>query len=216
MDSPSWRREFARGLGALWPVKLAGTPAFMTAFFVCYFFALNHPIFPVTVMPVTALDRWIGFHPASLALYVSLWLYVLLPSALIGERSELARYALAATVLAVAGLAVFVAWPTAVPKWDAAWSHSGAFARLKSVDASGNACPSLHAGFAVFSAIWIGRLLRRAGAPAALRFLNGCWCLAILYSTMATRQHVAIDVLAGSALGWLVALLMRPRPVRLS
>ncbi|HEX3729616.1 MAG TPA: phosphatase PAP2 family protein, partial [Opitutaceae bacterium] len=77
---------------------------------------------------------------------------------------------------------------------------------LKSVDASDNACPSLHAAFALFSAIWLHRILRRVGAPHPLKLLNGLWCAGILYSAMALKQHVAVDILAGAALGAFMAL----------
>jgi len=197
-------------LAAHWRLKLAWIPVFMAVFFFGYFLVLNHPLARVTTMPVTALDLLIGFHPGALALYVSLWIYVLLPPALMDDTTELAVFALAATALAAAGLAIFLVWPTAVPRWDIAWSHYGAIARLKSVDASGNACPSLHAAFAVFSAVWIGRRLRRLGAPLLLQVASAGWCGGILYSTIATRQHVALDLYAGAALGGIVALLVRP------
>ena len=35
--------------------------------------------------------------------------------------------------------------------------------------------------------------------------INGGWCAGIVYSTLAVRQHVAVDVLAGLALGVLAA-----------
>ena len=59
--------------------------------------------------------------------------------------------------------------------------------------------------FAVFSAFWFERLLRQMGAGRLVRAFNWLWCLGILYSTVATRQHVALDVLAGAGLGALVA-----------
>jgi len=31
--------------------------------------------------------------------------------------------------------------------------------------------------------------------------INACWCVGICYSTLATKQHLLIDVLAGAALG---------------
>ena len=80
-----------------------------------------------------------------------------------------------------------------------------AFGFLKSVDASGNACPSLHVAFAVFTAIWLNRLLRQMGAGKVVRAFNWLWCLGILYSTVAIRQHVVLDVLAGAGLGAVVA-----------
>jgi membrane-associated phospholipid phosphatase len=110
------------------------------------------------------------------------------------------------------GFGLFLFWPTAVPKlpMDGA-AGSSVVGFLKSVDATGNACPSLHVAFSVLTAVWLQRLLRYLGAPHWLRALNWLWCLGILYSTLATKQHVAIDLYAGVALGLAVALL-RPRP----
>jgi hypothetical protein len=201
---------------ALWRRKLAGIPVFMAAFFTCYFLVLRHPITRVTTMPVTALDRLIGFHPGAFALYVSLWLYVILPAALAEDPGELAAYALAAAALAAAGLAIFLVWPTAVPLWDIDWARFGALGRLKSVDATGNACPSLHVAFAVLAAVWLERRLRVLGAPFAVRAANLGWCAGILYSTIATRQHVAVDLVAGAALGAIVARFVRFRPPAVS
>jgi membrane-associated phospholipid phosphatase len=48
--------------------------------------------------------------------------------------------------------------------------------------------------------------LTKMGAGRGLRALNWLWCAGILYSTVATRQHVALDVLAGAALGAAVAV----------
>ena len=43
-------------------------------------------------------------------------------------------------------------------------------------------------------------------AGVLARVANWLWCLGILYSTIATRQHVAIDVAAGAVLGAVVAV----------
>jgi membrane-associated phospholipid phosphatase len=51
------------------------------------------------------------------------------------------------------------------------------------------------------------------GDSGLLRLLNGAWCAAILYSTLATKQHVAVDLFAGAALGLAgAALPFRARP----
>jgi membrane-associated phospholipid phosphatase len=184
-----------------WPVKMIGTIVGMTAFFVVYFWLLRHPLHPPTIMPLTAIDRAIGFRPGAMPLYLSLWLYVSLAPALLIDRRELMSYGLAAVGLSVIGMAIFSLWPTAVPRPAVEWSQHPAFAFLKSVDASGNACPSLHVAFAVFTAVWFGRLLRQMGARRTVRAFNWLWCLGILYSTIATGQHVALDVLAGAGLG---------------
>lgn len=188
-----------------WPVKLAGTTLGMTVFFVAYFWVLNHPLYPVTLMPRTALDDWISFQPAALPLYLSLWFYVSLAPALLIDRRELISYGVAWVGLSVVGLGCFLFWPTAVPRATVDWAQHPSFAFLQQVDAAGNACPSLHVAFAVFTAFWFERLLRQMGAGRGLRAGNWLWCAGILYSTLATRQHVALDVFAGAALGTLVA-----------
>jgi membrane-associated phospholipid phosphatase len=199
--SSGWPREARRRLLVWWPVKMTGTAAGMTAFFVAYFWLLRHPLYPVTVVPLLAVDDWVPFLPAALPLYFSLWFYVSLVPALIIDRRELMACGVGWVVLAVIGLGIFLLWPTMVPMPDIYWSRHPGFEFLKSADAAGNACPSLHVAFAVFSAGWFVRLLRQLGAGRVAHGFNGLWCLGILYSTMATRQHVFLDVVAGAALG---------------
>ena len=202
----AWLHQAGARLLTWWPAKMIGTTLGMTAFFVVYFQLLRHPLYPVTTVPLTAVDRLVGFWPEALPLYFSLWFYVSLAPALLIDRRELVSYGLAAVGLSVIGLGIFLFWPTAVPWAGVDWSQHPAFAFLKSVDASGNACPSLHVAFAVFTAVWVERLLRQMGAGRLVRALNWLWCLGILYSTVAIRQHVSLDVLAGAVLGATVAV----------
>jgi membrane-associated phospholipid phosphatase len=202
----SWLYQVGARLRTWWLAKMLGTTLGMTAFFVAYFQLLRHPLYPVTIIPLTAVDQLVGFWPEALPLYLSLWFYVSLAPALLIDRRELISYGLAAVGLSAIGLGLFLFWPTAVPRPDVDWSQHPAFAFLQSVDASGNACPSLHVAFAVFTAIWFERLWRQMGARRLVRTLNWLWCLGILYSTIAIRQHVSLDVLAGAVLGATVAV----------
>ena len=186
----------------------------MTAFFVGYFAILNHPLRTVTVIPALALDEAIAFHPFWLLPYVSLWLYVSLVPALLWERREVYRFAIDAALLAGTGLLIFLAWPTAIAPPDIDWSRHASVAFLKTVDAAGNACPSLHVAFSVFAACWFERLFRAMGTGKAVRIGSAVWAVAIIYSTLATKQHVVIDVICGIALGGLLGVrhLRRGRP----
>jgi membrane-associated phospholipid phosphatase len=200
------RQAWLRGL-TFWPVKVIGLTLGMTVFFTAYFGVLHHPLFSVTTMPFTAVDRLVSFQPEALLLYLSLWFYVSLVPALLIQRRELMFYALAAAGISAIGLGIFLLWPTTVDWADADWSRYPAFAFLQSVDASGNACPSLHVAFAVFTAVLLGRLLRQLGAGRGVCAFNWLWCLGILYSTIAIRQHVMLDVLAGAGLGAVTAVM---------
>lgn len=195
-----WTAQAVQRLGLHWPLKALGTTVAITGFMVGYFVLLRHPLFPITLVPVIAFDRWVAFEPWALLPYVSLWFYISLVPALLLTR-ELPLYLSSATLLAVLGFAIFFFWPTAVSTAVIDWHRYPSVAFLKTVDASGNACPSLHVAYALLTALWLHRLLLRMGAPRLLQFLNWAWCLAIAYSTLATKQHLALDVLAGAVLG---------------
>lgn len=203
----AWHQVLARRAREMVMLKAFGTTLFMVLFFIAYLHLLHDPVFAVTIMPLTPVDHWIGFEPGALFAYVTLWVYVSLPPALMPDRRTLVGYGLAVGALCIVGLLVFLFWPTAVPTPRVDWGSYPGFSMLKGVDGTGNACPSLHVATAVFSAIWLHRLLRDIRSPQALLLFNTFWCLAIVYSTMATKQHVFIDVLAGAALGGFAALL---------
>lgn len=177
----------------------------MWVFFIGYFHVLRHPVRPVTEMPLTPLDQWVTFEPLALVAYVSLWVYVGIPAGLLPSLRQLVVYGLWVGALCTTGLVVFYAFPTAVPQpflpVDVAL-YPG-FALLQGVDAAGNACPSLHVATALFSACWLDRLLRQYAAPWQPRALNALWVVLIIYSTMAIKQHVALDVAGGALLALL-------------
>lgn len=206
-QSTRWYRRIGVVLFKHVYLKSIGTTLFISLFFVVYFYLLKNPAHPTTLMPVFFLDRWIGFQPPTLPLYLSLWLYVSLPPALLATRRELYGYGIVMTGMCLAGLIVFYFWPTAIPSANIDWALYPDVKFLKSMDASGNACPSLHVATAIFSGIWLHHLLRGFGAPRWTLIFNWIWCIGIIYSTLSTRQHVAVDVLAGLVLGVLCAWL---------
>ncbi len=202
-----WYHQAAAVISRHVYLKSIGTTLFISLFFGAYFHLLKDPAYPTTVMPITLLDRLFGFQPLALPMYISLWVYVSLPPALLATPRELYGYGMAMAGTCLAGLIVFYFWPTVVPAANIDWAQYPGVDFLKSMDASGNACPSLHVATAVFSGIWLHRLLRRFGAPLWILIFNWVWCIGIVYSALATRQHVAVDVLAGLVLGVLAACL---------
>lgn len=203
----SLRHELGRRLRHLWWLKAGGTTLFMTAFFAAYLELLHRPWYPVTQMPLTWLDRQVDFQPWALVAYASLWIYVSLPPALAASRARLFSYGWHIGSLCVAGLLIFVMWPTAVPPAAVDWGLYPGYALLKGIDQGGNACPSLHVATALYSCLWLARELRDLGAGARMHVANWTWCGLIVFSTLATKQHVSLDVLAGVLLALVVAAL---------
>ena len=203
---PPWTTEIALRMRRHFLLKLVGTSAAIWAFFIGYFHLLRHPAHAVTVMPLTALDPMIPFQPAALYAYLSLWLYVGIAPGLQLRFVELVVYGLWAGALCLTGLAMFYFWPTAVPPVVLDVAGMPGFQMLQGIDATGNACPSMHVAIAMFTVVWIEHLLRGARAPLGLRLANLGWFLSICWSTLAIKQHVVLDVLAGALLGLVFAL----------
>jgi membrane-associated phospholipid phosphatase len=185
--------------------KCFGTMGFIAIFFSAYIYLLKNPAHPVTVMPATWIDSVVTFHPFALAIYVTLWLYVSLPVVLMQTRGEIAGFGLWMGGVCLAAIAVFYCWPSAVPPANIDWAAYPGMAFLKGVDSAGNAFPSLHVATAVFTGIWLNRQLTAIGLGRVARSVNVSWCVLIVYSTLATKQHVAIDAIAGVLLGVLFA-----------
>jgi membrane-associated phospholipid phosphatase len=183
-------------------LKFLGISGFMWVFFTLYFHLLRHPGREVLVMPLTALDQALPFQPMAFVAYASLWIYVGFPVGLMLSLREVLRYGAWMGGLCAVGLSCFYLWPTAVPPYDfSGVDLSGSGMRLlQGVDAAGNACPSLHVATAVFTAVWVHRLLQLTAARALWFVANAVWAGLIVYSTMAIKQHVALDVAAGTLL----------------
>ena len=217
LPAGGWLRDAGSRIRTRWVVKMTGTAAIMTAFFVAYFYLLNHARLPVTTVPAIFIDRMIAFRPGALPLYVSLWLYVPLAPSLLVRGRDMRAYVAAVLALSLVGFGIFILWPTTIPRPELDPRLVPSLAYLKAVDASGNAFPSLHVAFAVFTVLLFGRLLREMRSGLLVRALNWAWCAGIVYSTIAIRQHVALDALAGMALGGaggmlLLRALRRPAP----
>jgi hypothetical protein len=202
-----WQTLLAQRMRYLWWLKFLGVCAFMWLFFIGYFHTLRYPLHDVVVMPLTWLDDAVAFVPQALWVYLSLWLYVGVAPGLLSSFRELLLYTAWIGALCLIGLACFYFWPTAVPRPALDLSAYPGFALLQGVDAPGNACPSLHVATAAFTALWVEHVLWTIGAPRWLRGSNALWVGAIVWSTMATRQHVAWDVAGGLLLALVFAAL---------
>lgn len=205
----AWQRDLAHRFAYRFWAKTLGICAFMWVFFALYFWLLRNPQSAVTVMPLTALDTVVPYQPGWVWVYLSLWVYVGVPPGLMLRPVEVLRYGAWSALLCGAGLAAFACWPSAVPPREGLedLADNAGMALLRGVDAAGNACPSLHVASAVFTALWSCRVFRHVGAPAWLHGLSFVWAAGIVYSTLAIRQHVVWDAVAGTALALAVGAL---------
>jgi hypothetical protein len=191
-------RRRARNSRAL---TIGGTSVLTALFFVGYFYVQNFPLRAATVMPLTRLDRLIAFQPWALLGYVSLWVYIGAGAALQPSRAAMMRYALWMCGLCLTGLVIFYLWPTRTPAMPLAATDFPGMALLHRVDRASNACPSLHVAAACFTLVRVATVLRSVHTPQWLHGLNILWFTLIVYATLAIKQHVVWDVVAGMLLG---------------
>lgn len=208
--TPTWLTAVWRRCATLFPLKLAGNLVATIGFFPLYFWIMKNAG-QAWVLPLTAFDRLIAFSPVLLPVYLSLWGYIALPVLLAKDRRELWSFSFGCASMTALALLVFWFMPTAIPNFAVDTTPGTSLQFLKMVDSAGNAFPSLHVSFSVFSCVVLARQLREVGAPAWLRVVNVAWAAGIVYSTMAVRQHVLIDVLGGFVLGVALGVATRQR-----
>jgi membrane-associated phospholipid phosphatase len=191
-----WRR-----LTTLWRAKLGLTAVFNILFWGFYLFLSRHALLPVHTLPMTRLDRWAGFQPHLWAwVYESNFLLVGVVPWLIDSRVELRRYATGFAFLAAVSFVGFALFPVASPR-PTNLEASPFLIFITRVDGPLNAFPSLHAGSLIYTLAWARRLCGGRLKPWVAALLIG-WAALILFATLATKQHYALDLLAGGLIGW--------------
>jgi hypothetical protein len=172
-----------------------------------YFSLQRVELFPLRRLPSLWIDAWIPFDPGWTWAYQSIALLVPLGPLLATHRDELARsrYSRGLAMLCAGAFAFFLLLPVEGPRPEVVPQHE-MYQLLVSVDRASNSLPSLHAGLAVYTFLFLYQVLRTALSPRGLRiFVTAAfaWTGLILYATLATKQHWAMDVPPGVLLAWI-------------
>jgi hypothetical protein len=192
-------------LGAHLPAKIGVLLGLTVGICVPYFALQRVEVFPAWTQPVTRFDRWVAFDPGWVWAYQSLGLLVPIVPLLAVRREELVRYAKGLALLCGTCFAVFLLVPVHGPRPGLLPDH-GMYRLLIDFDRPANSLPSLHAGLTVYTFLcgyWVLReeLGRRARAVYAVA---AClWTAVILYATLATKQHWAMDLPPGALAAWI-------------
>jgi hypothetical protein len=205
-SSSSWRNFLSRQprrLIAHWRFKLLLALAITLLFCIPYFLIEHFPLSAPRTLPLGPIDRAIGFHPhAWVWVYQSFYLLINLLPLLADTRHELVRYTRGFAALAGTSLAIFLIYPVRAPQ-PIVTGATGMYWLLLQYDAPLNCFPSLHAALLVYTLLF-ARHSVLIDAPSGLMPLLIAWGGLILYATLATKQHYAVDLLAGAALAVIV------------
>jgi hypothetical protein len=152
---------------------------------------------PARVLHEGALDRAVAFTADAVWVYLSF--FAIVPLAYLCARAErLTPLTRAMQQCALACAPVFVLWPTtlAYPTLATDSVSGRVLAALSRFDSPQNCLPSLHGALTVLAVIALFE--RRHPWRSAI---VGLWGLAIAWSVVATRRHLALDLCAGVLLG---------------
>lgn len=177
--------------------KLAGGTAVLLATATLYGLNNHLHLREPALLPVTWVDRSVPVVPWTVWVYASYPLQFAATFFTEPSRRRLNRWLWAVLAVNLVSNVVFLLWPTTIqrPPVPAAdpWT-AGAFARLHAIDTPASCLPSLHVSTA-FLASFV--FLARDRLRFALFFT---WAVAIALSTLTTKQHHAVDVVAGLGL----------------
>jgi len=152
-------------------------------------------------IPAVSLDRLLPLMPTWGLVYGALYLVLIaLPIFIVREDLHIRRLFLAYVAVWLTAYACFLLYPTAAPrppKIDEGGFVAWGLQFLYSADPPYNCFPSLHVAHSVVSALVCYRVHRRVGVMAIL-----CASL-VAVSTLFTKQHYVLDVVAGVLLGCL-------------
>jgi membrane-associated phospholipid phosphatase len=132
----------------------------------------------------SAIDRAIPLLPSTIAVYLSQFAFLFLALWLQTDSRALTRIFCAIAAATILSCAIFVVWPTTIPRPAA---RNPAFEALWLFDVPTNCFPSLHVALATIAAFFWPR-------PRRMALI---WAAGIALSTLTTKQHYAIDVVGG-------------------
>lgn len=189
-------------LQAHWRTKLWLTAVLNLLFWAGYGLLSHHAFFPLRTPPLTWLDRAVPYQPKPWGwIYLSQFLFTGTLPWLLPTKDGLRRYVSGMAFMCVVSFTIFLFFPVAAPRPPDP-PAAGAMAWIVGYDGPLNAFPSLHAGFLIYTAELTWRMFRGQRSRAVI--VGGVlWGALILYATLATRQHFALDLAAGAALGYI-------------
>ena len=156
---------------------------------------------PTRHVPELALDRAWPLVPSWAIVYGALYLFLILLPIFIVRQQELIRRTVHAYLLIwiTAYVFFFAAYPTAAPRPELVTGEGFAVWGLRALYSSDppyNCFPSLHVAHSVVSALACSRVHRRLGLVAMIA------ATLVALSTLFTKQHYVLDVIAGVVLAF--------------
>jgi membrane-associated phospholipid phosphatase len=187
----------------MWKYKLSLIVIFLLAFGGLYMYPNAFPVFPLHYLPQLSLERAIPLLPWTFVIYTSDYVLILLVILVLQQKEQVESFArMAFGVLGCCGL-FFWLLPTTYPRPVYPpvdnWLIATLMQFILTTDQPHNCFPSMHVALTGVSA-WAMRPFGRT-----VHALFWLWTLAIIVSTLTTKQHYFLDILGGLAVMVMIA-----------
>jgi membrane-associated phospholipid phosphatase len=156
-------------------------------------------------IPATPWDNLIPLKPSWSLIYGSLYVFVILPLCVVRQTEQIRRTVNAYLTIWIVAYLWFLFYPT-VSSHPSKIHEQGFYAWvlgsiIYTCDVPYNCFPSLHVAHSFVSALTCYRVNRGVGIAAV------CWAFLIGISTLYTKQHYILDVIAGIFLAYIAYLI---------
>ncbi len=146
-------------------------------------------------LPLILGEENIPFVPMATWVYVSAFLQLIVATVIL-PKGRFGKAVAALAVIATIHSFFFIVFPTWFPRTHETtnWLYN----LLRSVEEPTNCLPSLHTSFVLLSSWALWRMSSRKG------FWFFIWAVLIIISTLLTKQHYIVDIIAGAAVALIV------------
>lgn len=192
---PTQRPSAGQMFLSLWKIKLLMLVTLTLTFCVIYIYLAHNPFFKPMDVPRTWIDHAIPFQPSWIWVYQSVYLLTATLPLLAHTREQLRRWLIGYTLLTGTCFLIYIFLPTQIERHIPSGELSPMYRLLLMYDGNCNALPSLHVGFLWFTLSFARRVY--GPAPRWANWGLAAWFILIGYSTLATKEHFFLDLIAG-------------------
>ncbi len=175
-----------------------------------------HLIEPI-LLPMSWIDHAVPFWPNTVWIYISEYIFFFAVYVTARDMENCNKYLYSFMALQIVSVSIFWIWPTTYPRdqfplpEDMNALTYYVFSSLRAADTPANCCPSLHV-----SSVYLSSFLFLDEQKRKFPFFF-FWGSLIATSTLTTKQHYLVDIIAGLGMAiivyWIFHKLIPYRPV---